>query len=60
MLIQISRFVARMIMMLARNLFLSRLIAVPMLIHISRLVSRMIVMRARFVLCHGIPPWLKP
>lgn len=54
MLIYISRLVAGMIVMLARNFFLAGLVAVAVLIGISRLMVGMIVMWAKLLLRHGI------
>lgn len=53
-LINISRLVAGMIVVLAGHLFLATLVAVAVLIDIPWLVSRMIVMLTGFFLRHSI------
>lgn len=56
MLIEITRHVPRMIVVLSGNFLFGRLVAVAMLIQISRLVARMLVVLSWLFLRHIVPP----
>lgn len=56
MLIDVTRLVARMIVMLARDFLLACLIAMAVLIDVARFVARMIVMLTGFILGHVVLP----
>lgn len=56
MLIDVTRFMAWVIVMLARNFLLACLIAMAVLIDVARFVARMIVMLTGFFLGHVLLP----
>ncbi|WP_175557753.1 hypothetical protein [Rhodopseudomonas pseudopalustris] len=56
MLIDVTRLMAWVIVMLARNFLLACLIAMAVLIDVARFVARMIVMLTGFFLGHVLLP----
>ncbi|MBS4005967.1 hypothetical protein [Rhodopseudomonas sp. AAP120] len=56
MLIDVTRLMAWVIVMLARDFLLACLIAMAVLIDVARFVARMIVMLTGFILGHVVLP----